>query len=49
MPIPADRRRSHLAREVGTMALSCVRVDNPMTVVRAAAWSKAKFGAGGRG
>ena len=41
MPIPADRRRSHLAREVGTMALSCVRVDNPMALVRAAAWSNA--------
>ncbi|MBE7453156.1 MAG: hypothetical protein HS111_31105 [Kofleriaceae bacterium] len=41
MPIPVERRRSHLAREVGTMALSCVRVDNPMAMVRAAAWSNA--------
>ncbi|HVK75068.1 MAG TPA: hypothetical protein VM734_17185 [Kofleriaceae bacterium] len=41
MPIPAERRRSHLAREVGTLALSCVRVDNPMALVRAAAWSNA--------
>lgn len=41
MPIPVEHRRSHLAREVGTMALSCVRVDNPMAMVRAAAWSNA--------
>ena len=41
MPIPAERRRSHLARDLGTMTLSCVRVDNPMALVRAAAWSNA--------
>ena len=41
MPIPADRRRSHLAREVATLALSCVQVDNPMARVRAAVWSNA--------
>ncbi len=41
MPIPADRRRSPLAREVATLALSCVQVDNPMARVRAAAWSNA--------
>ena len=37
MPVHADRRRSHLARDLGTMTLSCVRVDNPMALVRAAA------------
>ncbi|MCE9577755.1 MAG: hypothetical protein K8W52_31770 [Deltaproteobacteria bacterium] len=41
MPIPVDRRRSHLARQVGTMALSCVQVDNPMALVRAASWTNA--------
>lgn len=41
MPIPADKRRSPLAREVATLALSCVKVDNPMALVRAAAWSNA--------
>jgi len=39
--IPADRRRSHVARELATLALSCVKVDNPMAIVRAAAWSNA--------
>jgi hypothetical protein len=38
MPIPADRRRSHLARQVGTLALAHVRLDNPMAPVRAATW-----------
>ncbi len=39
MPIPADKRRSHLARQVGTLALSHVQVENPMALVRAAAWA----------
>jgi len=39
VPIPADKRRSHLARQVGTLALSHVQVENPMAVIRAAAWS----------
>ncbi len=39
MPIPAERRRSYLARQVGTMALSHVQTDTPMALVRAAAWS----------
>ncbi len=38
MPIPAERRRTYLARQVGTLALSHVRVDNPMAAVRAATW-----------
>jgi hypothetical protein len=39
--IPPDLNRSFLARQVGTMALSHVRVDSPMAVVRAAAWHNA--------
>ncbi|MGE3545730.1 MAG: hypothetical protein AB7L28_17465, partial [Kofleriaceae bacterium] len=39
MPIPPDRRRSYLARQVATMALSHIQVDTPMALVRAAAWS----------
>ena len=38
MPIPAERRRSYLARQVATMALSHVQIDTPMALVRAAAW-----------
>ncbi len=39
VPIPGERRRSYLARQVATMALSHVQVDTPMAIVRAAAWS----------
>src|ERR1041384_4934536 len=39
VPVPAERRRSFLARQVATMALSHVQVDTPMALVRAAAWS----------
>ncbi|HEU0031774.1 MAG TPA: hypothetical protein VFQ53_14150 [Kofleriaceae bacterium] len=39
MPIPAERRRSFLARQVATMVLSHVQVETPMAIVRAAAWS----------
>ena len=38
MALPDDRRRSFLARQVGTLALSHLRVDNPMAPVRAAGW-----------
>ena len=38
VPIPAERRRSYLARQVATMVLSHVQVDTPMAIVRAAAW-----------
>ncbi|MBI4508996.1 MAG: hypothetical protein HY698_05140 [Deltaproteobacteria bacterium] len=38
MPIPLDRRRSALARQVGSLALAQVRLENPMAVVRAATW-----------
>jgi hypothetical protein len=41
MPVPADKRRSHLARQVASLALSHVQVDNPMAAVRAAAWANA--------
>ncbi|HEU4614410.1 MAG TPA: hypothetical protein VFS15_20080 [Kofleriaceae bacterium] len=39
MPIPAERRRSYLARQVATMVLSHVQTDTPMALVRASAWS----------
>lgn len=41
-----DRRRSYVARQIGTLALSHVRIDNPMAPVRAASWwnSIAKLG-----
>jgi hypothetical protein len=38
MPIPLEQRRSYLARQVGTLALSHVIVDSPMASVRAASW-----------
>ncbi len=46
MPIPAELRRSFLARQVGTLALSHVQIDNPMAAIRAAAWcnSMARLG-----
>ena len=37
--IPPEKRRSYLARQVGTLALSHAQVENPMAVVRAAAWA----------
>ena len=44
--IPVERRRSWLARQVGTLALAHVQTANPMAVVRAAAWhnSVGRFG-----
>lgn len=41
MSLPPDKLRSYLARQLGTMALSHVRVENPMAAVRAAAWHNA--------
>ena len=38
MPIPADKSRSFLARQVGTLALSHVQTATPMAPVRAAVW-----------
>jgi hypothetical protein len=37
--IPVEKRRSYLARQVGTLALSHVRTQNPMALMRAAAWA----------
>jgi hypothetical protein len=37
--LPPDKRRSWLARQVGTLVLSHVRVQNPMAMVRAVAWA----------
>ncbi len=41
MAIPPHRRRSYLARQIGTLALAHVDVDNPMAAVRAASWFNA--------
>jgi hypothetical protein len=46
VPLPADRARSYLARQVGTLVLSQVNVENPMAVVRAATWHNVVAGAG---
>jgi hypothetical protein len=37
--IPVEKRRSWLARQVGTLALAHVHTTNPMSIVRAAAWA----------
>jgi hypothetical protein len=34
-----EKRRSYIARQIGTLVLSHVRVQNPMAIVRAAAWA----------
>jgi hypothetical protein len=41
MALPVDQRRSYVARQIGSLALSHVRVDSPMAPVRAAAWFNA--------
>ena len=41
MPIPVEQRRSPLARQVASMALSHVQAESPMALVRAAAWHNA--------
>jgi hypothetical protein len=41
MPIAADRRRSHLARQVASMVLSAVQVESPLAMMRAAVWNNA--------
>jgi hypothetical protein len=46
MPVPADKRRSYLARQVGSMVLSSVRLGNPMAIVRAAVWHNVAAGMG---
>jgi hypothetical protein len=46
LPIPADRRRSYLARQVGSMALAQVSLPSPMAMVRAASWHNVLAGMG---
>lgn len=46
MPVPAERRRSWLGRQVGSMALAHVQVPNPMAIVRAASWHNVLVGLG---
>ncbi len=41
MPIPEHKRRSYLARQVASLALSHVQVESPMGIVRAASWYNA--------
>jgi hypothetical protein len=41
MALPVELRRSFVARQIGSLALSHVRVDSPMAPVRAAAWFNA--------
>lgn len=41
MPLPADRRRSFLARQIASLAVSHVQIDSPMAAVRAASWFNA--------
>ena len=48
MPLPPEQRRSHLARQLGTLALSHVQVANPMAAVRAASWHNVLLGLGVR-
>jgi hypothetical protein len=41
MPVSANMANTAQGREVGGLALSCVQVDNPMAVLRAAHWRNA--------
>jgi len=41
MPLSPQLITSDVGREIGGLGLSCVRVDNPMAMVRAAAWRNA--------
>jgi len=41
MPVGDQMARTAVGREVGGLALSCVQVDNPMAVLRAAHWRNA--------
>jgi hypothetical protein len=46
VPVPAERRRSWLGRQVGSMTLAHVQVPNPMAIVRAASWHNVLCGLG---
>jgi len=41
MPVSQQMAQSPAGRSIGSLALSCVQVDNPMAVVRAAHWRNA--------
>jgi hypothetical protein len=41
MPLTPQMARTAQGREIGGLALSCVQIDNPMTVLRAAHWRNA--------
>lgn len=41
MPVPQHLRSSPAARDIGSLALSVVRTDNPMLALRAAQWRNA--------
>ncbi|MBI2898050.1 MAG: hypothetical protein HYY06_31140 [Deltaproteobacteria bacterium] len=38
MPVPQKLETTEIAREIGGLALSCVRAENPMLLIRAATW-----------
>ncbi len=38
MPVPPKLENTEIAREIGGLALSCVRAENPMLLIRAACW-----------
>ena len=41
MPVSPQLGKSAQGRDVGGLALSCVQMDNPMAVLRAAHWRNA--------
>ena len=41
MPVPAQMASTPVGRSIGGMALSCVQMDNPMAILRAAHWRNA--------
>ena len=41
MPVSPQMAGTAQGRDVGGLALSCVQVDNPMTILRAAHWRNA--------
>ena len=41
MTIPAELERSYVAQQIGTLVLSHVQVESPMSIVRAVSWKNA--------
>ncbi len=41
MPVPAQIASTAQGREIGGLALSCVQIENPMAILRAAHWRNA--------